>query len=619
MATMRGGEGDDGTLLPKREKVEDDGGDLKAEEEDDYVPYVPLRQRKKDKEEKRQARRRHQQQMEEERRRRKEREQAAPQVGPQAKQTLVQFHGKSMQEGRIIEQSDLEKQLTQEQEILRSIRNAKELKSVEELAKGISYAEPIRTSWRPPRHVRHRTEQKNERIRKKWNIIVEGRDCAPAVTNFRDMKLPTCLVDYLDSQGIKTPTPIQMQGLPVALSGRDMIGIAFTGSGKTLCFSLPAIMLTMEQEIKMPFQRGEGPYACVLCPSRELARQTFDAVKEYAGVLHKGGMPKLNIVLCMGGVDMREQLYECHNIVHIAVCTPGRLIDMLTKKKFTFNVCRYFCMDEADRMVDLGFEEDIRTIFSFFNGQRQTVLFSATMPTKIRDFAQSALVDPITVNVGRAGAASLDVVQEVEHVRPEAKIVYLLECLQKTPPPVMIFSEKKADVDDIHEYLLLKGVQAVAIHGGKDQEERDMAVKAFKKGQKDVLVATDIASKGLDFKGIQHVINFDMPDELENYVHRIGRTGRSGRTGLATTFINDEVPEISLLDLKYLLKEAKQRVPPFLQNLRSEHEKFLEHGGCAYCGGPGHRITSCPKLESVQSQQVSRVGRGDGLAGGDES
>ena len=236
-----------------------------------------------------------------------------------------------------------------------------------------------------------------------------------------------------------------------------MIGIAFTGSGKTLSFSLPAILLAMEQEVKMPFQRGEGPYSVVLCPSRELARQTFDTVQEYVGVLQKGGAPKLNTVLCMGGVDMREQLRECNNIMHIAVCTPGRLIDMLTKKKFSLHVCRFFCMDEADRMIDLGFEEDIRTIFSFFSGQRQTVLYSATMPTKIRDFAQSALVDPITVNVGRAGAASLDVVQEVEYVRPEAKIVYLLECLQKTPPPVMIFSEKKSDVDDIHEFLLQKG------------------------------------------------------------------------------------------------------------------------------------------------------------------
>jgi ATP-dependent RNA helicase DDX41 len=195
-------------------------------------------------------------------------------------------------------------------------------------------------------------------------------------------------------------------------------------------------------------------------------------------------------------------------------------------------------MDEADRMVDVGFEEDMRTVFSYFKAQRQTLLFSATMPQKIQDFARTALVKPIIVNVGRAGAANLDVIQEVEYVKQEAKIVYLLECLQKTAPPVLIFAENKADVDDIHEYLLLKGVEAVSIHGGKSQEERDWAIRMFKDGKKDVMVATDVAGKGMDFADIQHVINFDMPAEIENYVHRIGRTGRSGKTGIATTFIN---------------------------------------------------------------------------------
>jgi len=221
---------------------------------------------------------------------------------------------------------------------------------------------------------------------------------------------------------------------------------------------------------------------------------------------------------------------------------------------------------------------------NFFVGQRQTLLFSATMPKKIQNFAKSALVSPVVVNVGRAGAANLDVIQEVEYVKQEAKIVYLLECLQKTRPPVLVFCENKADVDDIHEYLLLKvsyllnygycelvidnnlwqGVEAVAIHGGKDQEDREYAIRAFKEGKKDVLVATDVASKGLDFPDVQHVINFDMPKEIENYVHRIGRTGRCGKTGVATTFINKNQSEAILLDLKHLLIEAKQKVPPVL-------------------------------------------------------
>jgi len=201
----------------------------------------------------------------------------------------------------------------------------------------------------------------------------------------------------------------------------------------------------------------------------------------------------------------------------------------------------------------------------------------------------------------------LDVFQEVEYVKEEAKIVYLLECLQKTPPPVLIFCESKSDVDDIHEYLLLKGVDAVAIHGSKDQEERDSAITKFKTGKADVLVATDIASKGLDFPDVQHVVNYDMPKEIENYVHRIGRTGRCGKTGVATTFINKNSPETVLLDLKHLLIEAKQRIPLVLQTLEGaeEGDLFDDDGskGCVVCGGLGHRAPDCPKLESQRRMQ----------------
>ena len=183
-------------------------------------------------------------------------------------------------------------------------------------------------------------------------------------------------------------------------------------------------------------------------------------------------------------------------------------------------MCRYLVLDEADRMVDLGFEEDVRKIFSYFKSQRQTLLFSATMPVKIQNFATSALVNPVTVNVGRAGAASANITQHVAYVLPEERLSHLLDSIQKTGPPVLIFSEKKSEVDEIHEFLLLKGLDAVAIHGGKDQEDRRWSLRQFREGKQDVLIATDIASKGLDLENIQHVINFDMPEDIENYVHR---------------------------------------------------------------------------------------------------
>lgn len=516
-------------------------------------------------------------------------------------------------------ESALEKQLKEEEKILESVAEKTALMGVAELAKGIQYTDPIKTGWKPPRYIMDLTEEERNKIRQKYRIYVDGDDVCPPIKNFREMKFPKAILRSLKKKGIKKPSPIQMQGLPSVLLGRDMIGIAFTGSGKSLVFILPIIMFSLEQEYRLPFRREEGPYGLIVVPSRELAKQHHDIIKYYCEALERDGFPRLNSCLCIGGMSMKEQMDMVKHGCHIMVATPGRLMDMLNKKKVCLDLCRYLCLDEADRMIDLGFEEDVRTIFSYFKAQRQTLLFSATMPKKIQNFAKSALVKPVTVNVGRAGAASMDVVQDVEYVKQESKIGNLLQALQKTPPPVLIFAEKKQDVDAIHEYLLLKGIEAVAIHGGKDQEERSQAVDSFRRGEKDVLVATDVASKGLDFQEIQHVINFDMPTEIEDYVHRIGRTGRSGRKGLATTFVNKSCDEPVLLDLKHLLIEAKQKLPPFLAGLQSESEKYLDFGdskGCAYCGGLGHRIINCPKLEALQNKQATSVGRKDYLASG---
>lgn len=503
--------------------------------------------------------------------------------------------------------TEAERREEQDAEILAAIAARRKLASDLELAKGIQYTEPLKASWCPPKHIREKTQEQLARIRDKYHIVVEGEDVPPPIEHFADMKIPDGITRHLRKNKIIKPTPIQIQGIPTAFSGRDMIGIAFTGSGKTLAFCLPAIMTALEEETKLPLARGEGPVGVILCPSRELATQTFENVKAWTGALiGDGRYPLLNSLLCIGGISMSDQSHAFTTGIHLVVATPGRLIDMLEKKRFTFNNCKYLCMDEADRMIDLGFEEDVRNIMSFFKRQRQTLLFSATMPRKIQDFAQQSLVKPVLVNVGRAGAANLDVLQVVEYVKQEAKMVYLLECLQKTPPPVIIFSDNKNEVDDIQEYLLLKGVEAVAIHGSKTQEERQYAIRSFKSGSKDVMVASGVASKGLDFSDIQHVIIFSMPKEIEDYVHQIGRTGRSGKTGIATTFVNMNTPEQTLLDLKYLLMEAGQKVPAFLEKIedpRVAQGSALK--GCPVCGGLGHGISNCPKQEEVQRRQIA--------------
>lgn len=520
------------------------------------------------------------------------------------------------------EMSEEERRRKEEEALLARVKQASvaALASAKEHAEGIRYTESLKTDWRPPKRIREGiTAEKAAELRQKWGILVDGENPPPPIRSFKDMRFPQPILDALAAKGIERPTPIQVQGLPVALSGRDLIGIAFTGSGKTLVFTLPLIMWALQEELRMPLCRGEGPVGIIVAPSRELARQHYEGCLHFASFLKKAGLPELRAMLAIGGEDLKSQMEPVNKGCHIVVATPGRLSDHLNKKRINLDLCRYFTLDEGDRLLDSGFDEEIKNIFSFFKGQRQTVIFSATMPKKIQDFARESLVKPVTVNVGRAGAANLDVLQEVEYVKQEAKITYLLHCLQKTAPPVLIFAENKRDVDDCCEYLLLKGVSAVAIHGGKTQEERNEAIKEFKAGKRDVLVATDVAAKGLDFgndpaAAIQHVINFDLPKEgIENYVHRIGRTGRCGKTGVATTFINKSVEENLLLDLKHLLIEAKQRVPPFLMAIDDPADAAAaagaggaggagEEGGCSFCGGLGHRITNCPKLEQAKKQ-----------------
>jgi len=535
------------------------------------------------------------------------------------KQSLLAQKAKALQD--TVPESEQERLMREEADIMSAVMKRKALKSHQELAKGITYEKhEIVTGWKPPLRIRQRREEKNQMLREKYRIICQGHNIPPPISSFKDMKFPRAILDILEKKGIQRPTPIQLQGLPVLLSGRDMIGVATTGSGKTMVFSLPLIMAALQEEVRMPLEGEEGPVGLILCPSRELARQTHEIIEEFTAALQRDGYPELRSLLAIGGLNLKDSVDGIKRRgVHIVVATPGRLMDLLRRRRIHLGICRYFCLDEADRMVDLGFEDNIRDILSFFEDQRQMAMFSATMPAKIKTFAESALNDPIEVNVGRAGATNQNILQEVEYVKSSERLVAILDALQKTPPPVLIFAEGKRDVDTIHEFLLVKGVEAVAVHGSKDQEERSWAFDSFKSGKKDVLIATDVASKGLDFPHIEHVINFDMPHEIENYVHRIGRTGRRGQKGVATTFLTAETPESAMLDLKHVLKEAKQHIPAILQTIHDPMEELAEveaasgTKGCAYCGGLGHRVAECPKLRSDTKDQYLR--RADRLGG----
>ncbi|KAA1066853.1 hypothetical protein PGT21_000726 [Puccinia graminis f. sp. tritici] len=599
---------------PKRRRLENNK-DESGDESDGYVPYVPVKKRKEaelhkllDKKLSRKADTRHQHTSttsnnnhssstrETNRRirgasrglegqgdsRENDSEDEEEQLPSRSTTTLLQ-------EAQVVKRKQAEldafkteaqKKLEEEHKVIEAIAaQKKKLGGAQELAKGVQYTEPMRTSWSPPGYIRNRTAQENSKLRERLGILVEGDNCPPPIEHFQDMRLPSPVLKYLKEKKIKLPTPIQLQGLPVALSGRDMIGIAFTGSGKTLAFSLPLLLLALEAEMKLHSYRARG-CGIIVCPSvtrtgpTDLRRPSRDG----SSLCPIGQVPTTGTLLCIGGISMADQSHVMSKGFHMVVATPGRLQDMLEKRKFNLDNCTYLCLDEADRMVDMGFEDD-----------------------RLR---RKSLVQPIVVNVGRAGAANLDVIQEVEYVKQEAKMVYLLECLQKTPPPVIIFSDNKNEVDDIQEYLLLKGVEAVAIHGSKIWEEgRDGGLGG--------------RLEGAGFCGDPARDQLHDAGEIENYVHQIGRTGRSGKTGIATTFINMNSPEPTLLDLKYLLLEAKQRIPQFLQTIEDPNAGVNGGAnGCQFCGGLGHSALNCPKREDSQRRERAGHHREDGAGGG---
>lgn len=299
------------------------------EEEDDYVEYVPVAKRRALEAQKILQRKGNSSSLEEDHEKAKLAE-AKPSL-------LVKATQLKRDQPEI---SPTEQMVQQEKEMIEHLSDRKTLMSVRELAKGITYSEPLLTGWKPPLPIRRMSRKQCDLIRKQWHIIVDGEDILPPIKNFKDMRFPDPILKKLKEKGIVQPTPIQVQGLPVVLAGRDMIGIAFTGSGKTLVFVLPMIMIALQEEMMMPIAHGEGPFGLIVCPSRELARQTYEVVEQFLVPMREAGYPELRALLCIGGVDMRSQVEVVRKGVHIVVATPGRLKDMLAKKKMSLDNCR---------------------------------------------------------------------------------------------------------------------------------------------------------------------------------------------------------------------------------------------------------------------------------------
>jgi superfamily II DNA/RNA helicase len=352
------------------------------------------------------------------------------------------------------------------------------------------------------------------------------------LTSFADLGLAEPLTRALADEGYAAPTPIQSQTIPQVLAARDVLGIAQTGTGKTAAFALPILHRLAET------RRRPHPRTCrvlVLSPTRELSAQIVDSFQAYGRYLRP------SVALAIGGVNIKPQMRALTPGVEVLVATPGRLMDLMQNRAVALDQVEYFVLDEADRMLDMGFIHDIRRIVGKLPAARQTLFFSATMPKEIAELANTMLRDPVRVAVTPSASTVERVEQRLIHVDRAGKAALLAEVLRAEPiDRVLVFTRTKHGADKVVRALAKSGLDAAAIHGNKSQGQRERVLAAFRTGSVRTLIATDIAARGIDVEGISHVVNYDLPNIPESYVHRIGRTARAGADGIAISFCDAE-------------------------------------------------------------------------------
>jgi superfamily II DNA/RNA helicase len=366
---------------------------------------------------------------------------------------------------------------------------------------------------------------------------------------FQDFGLSADILRALADRGYIHPTPIQAQAIPIVLQGRDVMGAAQTGTGKTAGFSLPIIQLLLAHANTSASPARHPVRALILTPTRELADQVADNVKAYSQ------HTPLRATVVFGGIDMAPQTAALRAGVEILIATPGRLLDHVQQKTVNLSQTQILVMDEADRMLDMGFLPDLQRIINLLPKQRQNLMFSATFSPEIKKLANSFLKNPVTIEVARSNATADNVTQTVYKVHAEAKrdaVVHIIA--ERKLKQVIVFSNTKIGASRLSRELEKQGIKASAIHGDKSQAERMAALDAFKRGEVEVLVATDVAARGLDIAELPCVINYDLPYNAEDYVHRIGRTGRAGASGDAISLMTDQDARL-LADIEKLTKQ----------------------------------------------------------------
>ncbi|XP_062862076.1 DEAD-box helicase 3 X-linked a isoform X2 [Trichomycterus rosablanca] len=435
-------------------------------------------------------------------------------------------------------------------------------------------------------------------------VEATGNNCPGPIDNFHDVDMGEIIMGNITLSRYTRPTPVQKHAIPIIKSKRDLMACAQTGSGKTAAFLLPVLSQIYTegpgealqasknsgQENGKYGRRKQYPISLILAPTRELALQIYDEARKFAY------RSRVRPCVVYGGADIGQQIRDLERGCHLLVATPGRLVDMMERGKVGLDYCNYLVLDEADRMLDMGFEPQIRRIVEQDTmppkGVRQTMMFSATFPKEIQILARDFLEEYIFLAVGRVGSTSENITQKVVWVEESDKRSFLLDLLNATGKDslTLVFVETKKGADALENFLYHEGYACTSIHGDRSQRDREEALHQFRSGQCPIMVATAVAARGLDISNVKHVINFDLPSDIEEYVHRIGRTGRVGNLGLATSFYNDKNSNITK-DLLDILVEAKQEVPSWLESLAFEHQHKSSNRGRSkrFSGGFGAR------------------------------
>ncbi|CAG8976597.1 hypothetical protein HYALB_00002110 [Hymenoscyphus albidus] len=456
---------------------------------------------------------------------------------------------------------------------------------------------------------KHWSEKKLEHMRERdwrifkedFNISTKGGGIPNPMRSWQESGLPKRLLDVVAQVGYDEPSAVQRAAIPIALQARDLIGVAVTGSGKTAAFLLPLLVYISELPPLNEFTKNDGPYAIILAPTRELAQQIEVEARKFATPL---GFTCVSIV---GGHSLEEQSYNLRNGAEIIIATPGRLVDCIERRVLVLGQCCYIIMDEADRMIDLGFEESVNKILDALpvgnekpdtddaedaqamsrhlggkDRYRQTMMYTATMPSAVEKIAKKYLRRPAIVTIGNIGEAVETVEQRAEFVSGEDKRKKRLNEILASgefAPPIIVFVNIKRNCDAVARDIKHMGFSSVTLHGSKTQEQREAALASVRSGATNVLVATDLAGRGIDVPGVSLVVNFNMATNIESYTHRIGRTGRAGKSGVAITFLGNEDADV-MYDLKQMfVKSEISRVPEELRKHEAAQQKPTRGGG----------------------------------------